>query len=106
MSRLYSTAGPALGLLCLALAGPVLAADPPKDEPKKKPEPTTFLRVKRDKKDTPIALETAIVRYVPKSGEGGVTVDLIGAVHVGDQAYYDALNKQMEQYDVLLYELV
>lgn len=109
MSRLHRAVGLALGAVCLALIGPAPAADPPaanKPEPKKKAEPTTFLRVKRDKKDTPIALETAIVRYVPKSGEGGVTVDLIGAVHVGDQAYYDALNKQMEQYDVLLYELV
>jgi hypothetical protein len=109
MSRLRRTVGLALGTLCLALAGPVLAADPPADQkpdPKKKPEPTTFLRVKRDKKDTPIALETATVRFVPKGGEAGVTVDLIAAVHVGDQAYYDALNKQMEQYDVLLYELV
>jgi hypothetical protein len=52
------------------------------------------------------AMETAVVRYVPASGEGEVTVDLIGAVHVGDKAYYEKLNKLMEQYDVLLYELV
>ncbi len=109
MSHFCKTVGLALGALCLALAGPVLAADPPaekKAEPKKKPEPTKFLRVQRDKNDTPIALETATVRYLPKSGAGGVTVDLIAAVHVGDKAYYEALNKQMEQYDVLLYELV
>jgi hypothetical protein len=109
MSHFHRTVGLALGALCLALAGPVLAADPPaekKPDAKKKPEPTTFLRVKRDKKDTPIALETAIVRYVPKGGEAGVTVDLVAAVHIGDKAYYEALNKQMEQYDVLLYELV
>jgi hypothetical protein len=108
MSRIRRTVGLALGALCLALAGPVLA-DPPADkraEPKKKTDPTVFLRVKRDKKDTPVALETATVRYVPKSGDKGVTVDLIAAVHVGDQSYYDALNKQMEQYDVVLYELV
>ncbi len=106
---LRRTVGLALATLFIALAGPLLAADPPalnKTEPKKKTEPTTFLRVKRDKKDVPVALETAIVRYVPKGGEAGVTVDLIGAVHIGDKAYYEALNKQMEQYDVLLYELV
>jgi len=99
----------AVGAVCLALASPLLAADPPADkkpEPKKKAESTKFLRVKRDKSDTPTSLETAIVRYVPASSEGGVTVDLIGAVHVGDKAYYEALNKRMEQYDVLLYELV
>ena len=108
MSRFRRAAWLALGVVCLAWAGPALA-DPPaekKAEPKKKPEPNRFLRVKRDKNDTPVALETAVVRYVPASGQGGVTVDLIGAVHVGDKAYYEALNKQMEQYDVLLYELV
>jgi hypothetical protein len=108
MSRFRKALWLALGAVCLAWAGPALA-DPPaaaKTEPKKKPEPTKFLRVKRDKGDTPIALETAVVRYVPKSGEGGVTVDLVAAVHVGDKAYYEALNKKMAQYDVLLYELV
>ena len=35
-----------------------------------------------------------------------MTVDLIGAVHIGDIAYYDELNKQFTQYDALLYELV
>jgi hypothetical protein len=98
----------ALGVVCLAWAGPALA-DPPADkqaEPKKKTEPAKFLRVKRDKNDTPVALETAIVRYVPASGQAGVTVGLIGAVHVGDKAYYEALNKRMDEYDVLLYELV
>ena len=35
-----------------------------------------------------------------------VVVDLIGAVHVGEKAYYEALNKQFEDYDAVLYELV
>jgi hypothetical protein len=109
MARLRKIAWLALGAFCLAWAGPVLAADPPADkkpESKKKPEPIKYLRVKRDKNDTPIALETATARFVPASGHGGVTVDLIAAVHVGDKAYYDALNEQMDKYDVLLYELV
>jgi hypothetical protein len=107
MSGIRRTVGLALGVLCLAWAGPTLADEPQARtaEPKKKSE-KKFLRVVRGKNDTPIALETATVRFVPKSGTGGVTVDLIGAVHVGDKAYYEALNKQMEQYDVLLYELV
>jgi hypothetical protein len=109
MARFLRTVGLALGVVCLAWAGPALADDQPaqrKAEPKKKPESAKYLRVKRDKNDTPVALETATVRFVPASGAGGVTVDLIGAVHVGDKSYYEALNKQMEQYDVLLYELV
>jgi hypothetical protein len=108
MARFRRIAWLALGVAALAWS-PLLAADPPtekKTAAKKKPEPTKFLRIKRDKKDTPTAMETAIVRYVPASGEGGVTVDLVAAVHVGDRSYYDALNKQFDKYDVVLYELV
>jgi hypothetical protein len=101
MPQFRRATGLAMGLVCLAWAGPMLAA-----EPKKKSEPAKFLRLKRDKNDTAVALETATVRFVPRSGDAGVTVDLIAAVHVGDKSYYDTLNKQMEQYDVLLYELV
>jgi len=72
----------------------------------KKPQSQKFIRLKKDKDGEPVALETAIVRYVPQSGEDGVTLDLIGAVHVGDQEYYKKLNKRFEQYDALLYELV
>jgi hypothetical protein len=94
-----------IGLVCVA----PLLAEPP-DRAKKaefrKPAPAKFMRLQRDGKDQPVALETAIVRYVPASGEGDVTVDLVAAVHVGDKAYYEKLNKQFRQYDVLLYELV
>lgn len=67
---------------------------------------TKFIRIRRDEAKKPVALETAIVRYVPADGSKKVVVDLIGAVHVGDKAYYDALNKRFADYDVLLYELV
>jgi len=92
------------GALCLA-CGTALLAEPPAP-PDKKADPGPFIRLKRDARDVPVALETAVVRYVPASGEGGLVVDLVGAVHVGDRAYYERLNKQFEQYDVLLYELV
>lgn len=36
----------------------------------------------------------------------GVTVDLIGVVHIGEQEYYEELNDLFKEYDVLLYELV
>ena len=63
-----------------------------------------FIRVKRDKRKRPISLDTSIVTY--KSRKSNAQIDLIGAVHVGDQSYYDALNKRFRDYDVLLYELV
>jgi hypothetical protein len=67
----------------------------------------SFLRLTRDDRNEPVAMETAIVRYKGE-GEGTVdlTIDLIGAVHIGEKSYYDKLNKEFEQYDVLLYELV
>ena len=66
-----------------------------------------FMRIRRDEKGRPVAMETSIVRYAGKNEQGeAITVDLIGAVHVGGQDYYDALNSQFKRYDALLYELV
>jgi hypothetical protein len=36
----------------------------------------------------------------------GAKVDLVGAVHIGDQAYYEKLNRQFKKYDAVLYEMV
>ena len=69
-----------------------------------------WVRVKYDSKGEPIAMQTAIVHYTPVKSNGkangGASVDLIGAVHIADVAYYRKLNKQFTQYDALLYELV
>jgi hypothetical protein len=81
------------------------AAKEPADEAAA--EKPRFLRLTRDEKKTPLALQTAIVTYVPaEAAKGDITVELVGAVHIGDKAYYEALNKEFEQYDALLYELV
>ena len=71
-----------------------------------KPKKTRYIQVKRDKAGEAEALQTAVVRFVPDSGESELIVDLIGAVHIGDRLYYQKLNKLFENYDVLLYELV
>jgi hypothetical protein len=96
---------PLIGCLSLLLAAPLLA-EPPASPKTDKTTASTYIRIQRDKKDQPVALETATVRFVPTAGDGKLVVDLIGVVHVGDQPYYEKLNKQLEQYDVLLYELV
>ena len=70
-----------------------------------KPSPQ-FLRVERDIDGEPTRMQTATVRYQTVLGGAGLTVDLIGAVHIGDTAYYSQLNEQFKQYDVVLYELV
>ena len=97
-----------LALLSFAFAPALLAQSPPaaKKPAVQKSTPTQFIRVQRDEKKQPVALETAIVRYGPAKGEGDLTVDLVGAVHIGDKEYYKKLNKQLQQYDVVLYELV
>jgi hypothetical protein len=106
MPRLPRAAGVCL---CLCWLTPVLLADEPtsKDKPRvEKSKAPQFLRVERDKKGEPLTLQTATVRYRPASGEGELVVDLIGVVHIGEKSYYERLNGQFEQYDVLLYELV
>lgn len=70
-----------------------------------KKEARKYLRLKRDDDGQPEALETTVIRYASVS-RPGVTVDLIGAVHVGEREYYAELNKRFQGYDALLYELV
>jgi hypothetical protein len=66
-----------------------------------------FVRLRKDDSGEPLALETSITRYEGKQEDGTpIIVDLIGAVHVGEQEYYEALNKSFDQYDAVLYELV
>ncbi len=66
-----------------------------------------FMRVKRSKKRKPVAFETSVTRYVTKNEDGkDVYVDLIGVVHIGEQSYYEELNRIFENYDSVLYELV
>ena len=63
-------------------------------------EPTDFIRIDED--DKAARLQTSVTRYEKE----GVTVDLIGAVHIGDKKYYEDLNRSFEKYDVLLFEMV
>ena len=63
---------------------------------------SAFLRLGRSETGVVQTLETSIVRYV----KGDLSVDLVGAVHIGDRSYFAALNKQFESYDAVLYELI
>lgn len=65
-----------------------------------------FIRVLRDDDHQVTALETAVVRYEKGEGKDKIILDAIGAIHIGDKAYYKSLNKRFEQYDALCYELV
>ncbi len=90
-------------------------SEKPSDDAKNRPQQKTdtssaaseFLRIRRDKQEQPIALETSITRFVGKNQQGAeVTVDLVGAVHVAEHSYYDRLNQLFRSYDAVLYELV
>ncbi len=65
-----------------------------------------FARVDHDDDDRPRALQMSIASYAPAAGDGLLQVDLVGAIHIGDPAYYAELNDRFREYDVLLYELV
>ena len=104
MKRLSLLLAAALGLLLNSGCGP--KADDPAgglsnvtsetdDEPK-------FLRFVEEPSGE-ARLESAIVRYTDDQGR---FVDLIGAVHIADQSYYDEMNSLFKQYDSLLYEAV
>jgi len=63
-------------------------------------EATGFLRVDED--ESAIRLQTAVTRFE----KNGVKIDLIGAIHIADQAYYTGLNKRFESYEKLLFEMI
>jgi hypothetical protein len=75
--------------------------------PKKQVDTSNFIRVRRDEKKNPLAMETSIVHYASTDKTSdSATVDLVSAFHIGEKKYYDDLNKAFEKYDVVLYELV
>ncbi|MEC7564213.1 MAG: hypothetical protein VX738_00895 [Planctomycetota bacterium] len=76
---------------------------------KKASEDHSYIRIEREQGDsqTPLSLQTAIVKFKANRGPYRKSqVDLIGAIHIADAAYYHALNKRFKEYDVVLYELV
>ena len=62
-----------------------------------------YIRVVRDKKKKSGTMDTSIQHF---EGENGVSVDLIGAVHIGEKSYYKKLNDLFKSYDAVLYEVV
>lgn len=95
-----------LGLFCLLapLAGRMCRAADSRPETADRGK---FLRLERNDQGQLLGLQTAVVHYTPSdAAKRDLQVDLIGAVHVGERAYYDALNELFKKYDVVLYELV
>ena len=83
--------------LLLSAATTSIAQDVVKEPAEAK---TDFIRV--DHTEANAILQTGITRYT----KGDTVVDLIGAVHIADKSYYDQLNKEFTNYEVLLFEMV
>ncbi|WP_265592795.1 hypothetical protein [Verrucomicrobium sp. BvORR034] len=108
--RLFAAAAVAIPLLPALLAadpaaksGPSVGVSPTAQVAPAVPAPagTDFVRFVED--DAGARLQTGIASYRNKEG---VVVDLIGAIHVADQAYFEKLNEAFKGYEVVLYEMV
>lgn len=62
-----------------------------------------YLKIVDDDKAQTVQLEVGIRAMTPKDGVGPV-VQLVGAVHIGDQAYYDGLQKFLDAQDLVMFE--
>lgn len=66
-----------------------------------------YIRVTQNADGKPLAMQTAVVRYISNNkNQQGLSVELVGAVHIGEASYYKKLNQVFKQYDALLYEMV
>ena len=69
------------------------------------------VRLRRRDDGLPLSLETSVVRYSGRyQGEDGETrdvyVDLVGAIHIAEQSYYDSINELFKDYETVVFELV
>ena len=65
-----------------------------------------YVRIRKNEKKLAVALETSVVQFGKSPQFPNATVDLIGAIHLGEPEYYSQLNELFKKYDVLLYEAV
>src|SRR6267154_1756313 len=85
------------GVLWLAFLLPA-GAEPQEAKAQEKAKFTRFVE-----DETGARLQTGVHSYRNKDG---VAVDLIGAIHIADKAYYTKLNARFTRYDAMLYEMV
>lgn len=107
--RIQTTFVAAIASLFLAAGVWAQEASEPKSESAKAHSPKfdDYIRIRKEAKNRPRSLETSVTRFEGNSDEGTpFFVDLIGVVHVGEQAYYESFNALFENYDAVLYELV
>lgn len=62
-----------------------------------------YSRVRDERDGERVILEIASRAFIAQDGTGP-TVHLVGAIHIGDKAYYDGLQTFLNEHDVVLYE--
>ncbi|KAF8400788.1 hypothetical protein HHK36_014090 [Tetracentron sinense] len=69
-----------------------------------------FMRFKRGNEGSNGELQTAVVSYRKKFPwsllQPFLQVDLVSTIHIGDREYFETLQKELEPYDCVLYEMV
>lgn len=76
-------------------------------KPAQKKQRNRYLRIVKDEAGEPVSLQTAIISFRSEDPEkNDLTIDLVGAIHVAEPEYYDQLNREFDEYDAVLYELV
>lgn len=90
-------------LACLLLPGWLEAQEGGHAMAEDGQESRQHIRFVEDEESGAARLETVVVRM---RGPAGEEVDLVGAVHVADAAYYADLNERFKNYEAVLYELV
>lgn len=83
------------------------AAEKAKPTPKPAAE-NSYIRIVKSEQGKPLAMETSVLRFEGRPGgpAEGRTVDLVGVVHIGQQDYYQEIDRLLAGYDAVLYELV
>ncbi|MCA9034472.1 MAG: hypothetical protein KDA91_05040, partial [Planctomycetaceae bacterium] len=107
-----------LSLLCTAALPGQVNAQQEKEKAGEKTKPQTeepaaesernheYVRIRKNDRRLAVALETSVVTMTDSPDFPGATVDLIGAVHLGETGYYEKLNAMFQEYDVVLFEAV
>ena len=89
-----------------AVKGAVVVDDQQTDEKQSETPEQEYVRIRKNERKLAVALETSVIHFADSKKYSEATVDLIGAIHLGEPAYYQQLNKLFETYDVLLFEAV
>ncbi len=71
----------------------------------------TWIRLDRAERGVPTLLSTSIVRVEGEFRDADgktrpVSVDLVGAIHFAERAYFDRLNAEFKEYETVVFELV